>query len=72
MNTIDKNEYKYILRHTAKNGKNPRGYFYLSYKVHKERKIPGKTPSQPICSYIGSVANPIYEWADTMLQPIPQ
>ena len=48
--TIDDNKYKYILRHTAKNSKDPHGYFYLLYKVHKQIKNLGEIPSQPVCS----------------------
>ena len=47
-NAIDADEYKYILSNTAKNAKDPHGYFYLLYKVHKKRKIPNKTPSRPV------------------------
>ena len=55
-----------------KNAKNPRGYFYLWNKVYNERKIPGKTSSQPVYSDVGSVANPICKGVDIMLQAIPQ
>ena len=33
---IDENEYKYIMCYTAKNSKDPHGYFYLLYKVHTQ------------------------------------
>ena len=54
-----------------KNAKNPRGYFYLWNKEYNEGKIPGKTSSQPVCSDVGSVANPICKGVDIIPQPIP-
>ena len=71
-NAIDADEYKYILNNTAKNAKDPHGYFYLLYKVRKKRKIPNETPSRPVCSDVASITNPIGKWVDIMLQPIAQ
>ena len=62
---ITDDEVKYIRHHTSKNAENPHGYFYLLYKVHKE-----KLSTRPVCSDCASITNPIGRWVDTMLQPI--
>ena len=62
---LDDNEVKYIRKHTSQNAKDPFGYFYLLYKVHKKT-----LSTRPVCSDCASITNPIGKWVDTMLQPI--
>lgn len=56
---------KKFLRHHLKANKDPFGYFYLLYKIHK---TPYKT--RPVCSGSGSLLHPLGMYIDEMLQPI--
>jgi len=64
-NWLDKSSKDYIQLHLQRNMKDPFGYFYLMYKVHKS---PLKT--RPVLSDCASILNPLGKWVDTMLQPI--
>ena len=64
---LNKNELKYIRKHTTLNREDPWGYFYLMYKVHKKT-----LSTRPVCSDCASITNPIGKWVDVMLQPIAQ
>ena len=63
--TINKDEAKFITAHTLRNSRDPCGYFYLTYKVHKP-----KLSTRPVCSDCASITNPLSKWVDVMLQPI--
>ena len=64
---LDDHEVKYIRKTTTENSKDPFGYFYLLYKVHKKT-----LSTRPVCSDCASITNPIGKWVDIMLQPIAQ
>ena len=72
--TISDDEIKYIRKHKhcERNRKDPYGYFYLLYKVHKTRKLGAPVPTRPVCSEYGGITNPIGKWIDVNLQPVAQ
>jgi len=50
---LDDHKYAYLRHHTRANSKDPFSYFYLMYKVHKQRRSNGETPTRPVCSDVG-------------------
>ena len=63
---------KYIRKHTADNMKDPFGYFYLMYKVHKMVKGQMILKTRPVSSDCASITHPLGKWVDEMLKPIVQ
>ena len=70
--TISDDEITFIRKNSERNRKNPYGYFYLLYKVHKPRKLGAPVPTRPVCSDCGGITNPIGKWVDVKLQPVAQ
>ena len=64
---LDDDAIKYIYDRTSKNSKDPHGYLYLLYKVHKN---PVKTC--PVISDCGSITYALGKWVDIMLHSIAQ
>lgn len=60
------NDVKYIKKSLSAN-KDPFGYFYLTYKIHK----PGRT-TRPVCSDCSSIIHALGKWITTQLLPIAQ
>jgi hypothetical protein len=60
-------ETKYIRNHIKANRKDPFGYFYLLYKIHKE-----PISTRPVCSDVNSLLFGLGKWIDTQLQPVAQ
>ena len=60
------NDVKYIRKALSKN-KDPFGYFYVMYKIHK----PGRT-TRPVCSDCSSIIHALGKWITTVLLPIAQ
>ena len=57
--TISDDESKYTRKHSEHNCKDPYGYFYLLYKVHKTRKLGAPVPTYQTCKYVLTVAAPL-------------
>ena len=70
--TISDDEIKFIRKNSECNHKDPYGYFYLLYKVHKPRKIGAPVPTRPVCSDCGGIMKPIGKWVDVKLQSVAQ
>ena len=56
---------KKFLRHQLNANKDPLGYFYLLYKIHKTTY-----KTRPVCSGSGSLLHPLGMYIDEILQPI--
>ena len=72
-NVIDKDAHHYISKHLLDN-KDPFGYFYLLYKIHKLSSLEGvdAIPTRPICSSSGSIDHPLGAWVNEQLQTVAQ
>jgi hypothetical protein len=65
--SLSKSTRTYIRKKLQETKKDPFGYFYLLYKLHKIH-----VQTRPVCSDFSSIPHALGQWVDEMLQPIVQ
>ena len=74
---LEESDHTYILWNLLEN-KDPFGYFYLLYKIHKLPSLEGvndgtiQCPTRPVCSSCGSLDHALGAWVNLQLQPVAQ
>ncbi|KAL7531342.1 hypothetical protein ACHAXR_003988, partial [Thalassiosira sp. AJA248-18] len=70
---LEESDHSYISTHPL-NNKDPFGYFYLLYKIHKLPSLDEVDicPTRPVCSSCGSVDHPLGAWVNLQIQPVAQ